>query len=159
VSGVLDSTIIPAEYVSFINYLDPVQLARFGLHNGMSIFCLSSLKGFNPNPKHPGKPSDQSLIAAKWESFALAPVGDRAFPDDYFLITAVRLVPTRPLHFRSAYVSCPQADNDFISTDGVSLGVPFNAGQDVDNQIFVFRVTLPSVKKGSVESSIGLREE
>ena len=83
-------------------------------------------------------------------------MGEHAFPDDYFLITAVRLVPTFPPHFRSTYVPFLQADNDFISTDGVSLGVPFNAGQDVDNQIFVFRVTLPSVKKGSVESSIGL---
>ena len=36
-----------------------------------------------------------------------------------------------------------QADNDFISTQGISLGQPFDAGLDVDNQFMVFRVTLP----------------
>lgn len=30
------------------------------------------------------------LIDAKWESLALAPVGDAANPNDYFLFTAVR---------------------------------------------------------------------
>jgi hypothetical protein len=39
--GVLDSSITPAQYVSFINYLDSTQLARFGLHNGAS-FALPS---------------------------------------------------------------------------------------------------------------------
>ncbi|PPQ92636.1 hypothetical protein CVT25_007715 [Psilocybe cyanescens] len=114
--GVLDSSIVPAQYVSFVSLIDPVQLARFGLHNG--------------------KPADQTLIDGKWESLALAPVNDPQFPDDYFLFTA--------------------ADNDFLSTQGVSLGVPFNAGIDVDNQFMVFRVTLPSVVRGSVQRSIGL---
>ncbi|KAF8956171.1 esterase-like activity of phytase-domain-containing protein [Flammula alnicola] len=109
VAGVLDSSITPAEYVSFVNYIDPVQLARFGLHNG--------------------KPADPTLIDGKWESLALAPVNDPAFPHDYFLFTA---------------------------TQGVALGVPFNAGIDVDNQVLVFRVALPSVINGSVEHSIGI---
>ena len=34
-NGVLDSSITPAKYVSFVNYLDSTQLARFGLHNGI----------------------------------------------------------------------------------------------------------------------------
>ena len=38
----------------------------------------------------PGDPSSATLIDAKWESIALAPVGDSAFPNDYFLFTAVR---------------------------------------------------------------------
>lgn len=38
-----------------------------------------------------GSPDDETLIDAKWESLALAPVGDPVFPDDYFLITAVRV--------------------------------------------------------------------
>lgn len=49
-----------------------------------------------------------------------------------------------------------KADNDFLSTQGISLGVPFNAGSDVDNQMMVWRVTLPSVVPGSVETSIGI---
>ncbi|KAF8160004.1 esterase-like activity of phytase-domain-containing protein [Crassisporium funariophilum] len=114
--GKLDKSITAATYVSFINFLDSTQLARFGLHNG--------------------SPDDETLIDAKWESLALAPAGDPAFPDDYFLFTA--------------------SDNDFISTHGVSLGVPFNAGLDVNNEFLVFRVTLPSVVRGSVEQAIGI---
>ncbi|CAA7270994.1 unnamed protein product [Cyclocybe aegerita] len=116
VDGVLDSSITPATYVPFVNYVDPIQLARFGLHNG--------------------KPNDPTLLDGKWESLALAPIGDPAFPADYFLITA--------------------ADNDFLSTQGISLGVPFNGGIDVDNQMLVFRVTLPSVVRGSVERTLGV---
>ncbi len=36
------------------------------------------------------------LIDAKWESLALAPVGDSANPHDYFLFTVVRYVMTFP---------------------------------------------------------------
>ncbi|KAF9483227.1 hypothetical protein BDN70DRAFT_874104 [Pholiota conissans] len=114
--GVLDSSITPAEYVSFVNIVDDAQLARFGLHNG--------------------KPNDPTLINGKWESLALAPVNDPAFPDDYFLFAG--------------------SDNDFLSTQGISLGVPFDAGLDVDNEVLVFRVTLPSAVRGSVARSIGL---
>lgn len=70
VNGTLDKSITPAVYVPFVSYIDPTQLARFGLHNG--------------------KPADATLIDAKWESLALAPVGDSANPNDYFLFTAVR---------------------------------------------------------------------
>jgi hypothetical protein len=106
--GVLNPSITPATYVPFVSYLDPIQLARFGLHNGL--------------------PDDRALIDAKWESFALASVGGKGFPDDFFFFTA--------------------ADNDFITTDGVAVGQPYNAGLDSDNQFWVFRVTLPGVKVG-----------
>ncbi|KAJ7079242.1 esterase-like activity of phytase-domain-containing protein [Mycena belliarum] len=112
--GKLSKDIVPATYVSFVDYADDVQLARFGLHNG--------------------DPDDGTLLDAKWESLALAPVGPDA-PDDFFLFTA--------------------SDNDFISTQGVSLGVPFNAGEDVDNQFLVFRVTLPGAAAG-VNKALGL---
>ncbi|KAG5644764.1 hypothetical protein DXG03_007672 [Asterophora parasitica] len=105
--GNLDPSIKPATYVPFIDYLNATELARFGLHNGA--------------------PNDQTLIDAKWESFALGSVNEPAYPDDYFLITA--------------------SDNDFISTKGISIGVPYDAGLDVDNQFFVFRVTLPGALK------------
>ncbi|KDQ11358.1 hypothetical protein BOTBODRAFT_189903 [Botryobasidium botryosum FD-172 SS1] len=87
---------------------------------------------------HNGDDADSSLIDAKWESFALAPAFDPANPDDYFLITV--------------------ADNDFVTTNGISLGKPYSSsyGQDVDTQALVFRVTLPTVKRGSVEQSIGI---
>lgn len=101
--GELDKSIKPATYVPFVSLIDDDQLARFGLHND--------------------SPNDEKLLNAKWESLAIAPVGDASFPDDYFLFTA--------------------SDNDFISIHGVSLGEPFDAGLDVDNQFLVFRVTLP----------------
>ncbi|GJE92346.1 phytase-like domain-containing protein [Phanerochaete sordida] len=104
VNGTLDSSIKPATYTSFLNMLNTTQLARFGLHNG--------------------DPVDQTLIDGKWESIALAPVGDPKFPHDFFVFTA--------------------ADNDFITTDGFSLGIPYNAGLDNDNQFMVWRVTLPT---------------
>jgi len=33
-NGTLNKDIIPAKYVSFVDYLNSTQLARFGLHNG-----------------------------------------------------------------------------------------------------------------------------
>ena len=118
--GKLDKTITPGTYQSFVSLIDDTQLARFGMHNG--------------------KPADQTLIDAKWESLALASCLDPDFPDDYFLFTAV-CVQNMPHRRLAAHIM--QADNDFISTDGVSLGQPFNAGLDNDNQFLVFRVTLP----------------
>ncbi|ETW75139.1 hypothetical protein HETIRDRAFT_455824 [Heterobasidion irregulare TC 32-1] len=112
--GKLDSAVVPANYVGFVSLINATQLARFGLHNG--------------------DPADQALIDAKWESLALAPVGDPQYPDDYFLFTA--------------------ADNDFISTHGIALGVPFDAGLDNDNQMLVFRVTLPSAVPGDIEDEL-----
>ena len=50
--------------------IDSTQLKRFGLHNDT--------------------PDDLTLIDGKWESLALAPVDDPAYPDDYFLFTVVR---------------------------------------------------------------------
>jgi hypothetical protein len=100
-----------------------------------------------------GKPADQTLIDAKWESLALAPVGDKKFPNDYFLFTAVSTlcIPYTATQFLR------QSDNDFISTQGVFKGQPFNAGLDNDNQFLVFRVTLPTVPRGSVEQAISIR--
>jgi len=112
--GVLSKKITPATYVSFVDYADATQLARFGLHNG--------------------DPDDNTCLDAKWESLALAPVGDSA-PNDFFLFTV--------------------SDNDFLSTQGVSLGVPYNAGEDVDTQFLVFRVTLPGAST-NVKKALGL---
>ena len=86
VGGVLDSSITPAKYVSFVNYIDPVQLARFGLHNGRESVISLVLPDLMTSK---GKPDDQTLIDSKWESLALAPVDDPAFPNDYFLFTVV----------------------------------------------------------------------
>ncbi|KZV78616.1 hypothetical protein EXIGLDRAFT_708994, partial [Exidia glandulosa HHB12029] len=83
---------------------------------------------------HNGKPENSQLIDGKWESIALAPIQDEDFPDDYFLFTV--------------------SDNDFQTTNGVSLGKKYDDDIDVDTQLLVFRVTLPSVARGSVEQAI-----
>ncbi len=49
-----------------------------------------------------------------------------------------------------------QADNDFLTTDGVAIGKPYNAGLGVDNQVLVYRVTLPTVDKDKIKDSIGI---
>lgn len=86
-NGVLVAGITPAIYQSFINMLDKVQLGRFGLHNGKISTLLRKGAIVTCNT---GKPLDSTLIDGKWESIALAPVGDPSFPDDYFVFTAVR---------------------------------------------------------------------
>jgi hypothetical protein len=107
-----------------------------------------------------GKPDDQTLIDSKWESLALAPVDDPAFPNDYFLFTVVSpRYCYRGFFIMKTYITNTfflQSDNDFLSTQGIADGVPFNAGLDVDNQFLVFRLTLPSVVKGSVQRAIGI---
>lgn len=88
--GKLDKSITPGTYVDFVDFIDDTQLARFGVHNGepslLFYFRIISCS-------HSGKPADQTLIDAKWESLALAPCLDPAFPDDFFLFTAVCRVP------------------------------------------------------------------
>ena len=70
-------------------------------------------------------------------------------PDDYFLFTVVSNYIHVELPKRRTEIIL-QSDNDFISTQGISLGVPFNAGEDVDNQFLVFRLTLPGATIGDL---------
>jgi hypothetical protein len=43
-----------------------------------------------------------------------------------------------------------------LTTEGVAIGKPYNAGMNVDNQVLVWRVTLPTVDKDEIEKSIGI---
>ncbi|KAK6910413.1 hypothetical protein I203_104445 [Kwoniella mangroviensis CBS 8507] len=65
--GVLDSSIVAAEPIEFIDIIDEIQLKRFGLHNAGDF--------------------DVSLINGKWESAAIASVQDPEYPNDYFLFS------------------------------------------------------------------------
>jgi hypothetical protein len=106
-NGVLDPAIKPAFYVTgFVNINDNAQLNRFGLRNGA--------------------PNDKNNLYEKWEGLALAPVGDRKAPNDYFLFIA--------------------SDNDFITQQGNMAGQPYSdaSGFDVDTLVLVYRVTLPT---------------
>ena len=104
--GQLRSDIRPARLQPFLDINDNAQLARFGLHNGA--------------------PSDRGDLYEKWEGLALAPAGDSASPDDYFLFVG--------------------SDNDFITQHGMMAGKSYSdaSGADVDTLVLVYRVTLPA---------------
>ncbi|KAF6759459.1 esterase-like activity of phytase-domain-containing protein [Ephemerocybe angulata] len=85
---------------------------------------------------HNGSPDDETLIASRWEGLAIAPVCDAENQDDYFVFAI--------------------ADNNFSTTDGIIGGVPYNQGLDVDSQFLVYRLTLPSLARGSVEDMLGI---
>jgi hypothetical protein len=102
--GILQSGITPATYQKFIDINDNDQLNRFGLRNG--------------------DPNDKNNLYEKWEGIAIAPVGDRQAPRDYFVFVA--------------------SDNDFITTQGMMAGIAYDDGADVDTMILVYRVTLPT---------------
>ncbi|CAM1507961.1 Fc.00g048090.m01.CDS01 [Cosmosporella sp. VM-42] len=85
---------------------------------------------------HNGGSQDNTLLNEKWEGIALVPVDrkDRSRKDaggEYFLFAS--------------------SDNDFISQNGfMNFGrIPFsdNSGFNVDNQMLVFRITLPKGSK------------
>jgi len=66
--GVLNSSITPVTYKSFLNLNDNAQLNRFNLHNGA--------------------PADSNDLYEKWEGIAVAPAMDYKNPNDYFLFVA-----------------------------------------------------------------------
>ncbi|KAE8219773.1 hypothetical protein CF319_g6597 [Tilletia indica] len=115
--GTLASGITPVKYTSFVNLIAKTELAKFGLQVGGAF--------------------DRTLVAAKLESLALAPVGDSSNPNDYFLFVV--------------------SDNDFITTNGQQAAESSNgtyvneAYSDpyaqqygtADTQVFIWRVTLP----------------
>jgi hypothetical protein len=107
--GVLDKAIVPARLSDVLDMNNNAQLARFGLHNGA--------------------PNDSNDLYEKWESMALAPVGDPESPDDYFLLTG--------------------SDNDFITQDGMMAGKRYAdaSGKNVDTLVLAWRVTIPKASK------------
>lgn len=65
--GVLDPSINPATYCSFLDYNNNAQLRRFGLHNGGA--------------------QDADLLNEKWESLAFVPVNESGSDGEYFLFS------------------------------------------------------------------------
>lgn len=92
--GKLDASVKPATRSEFINLNDPVQLAKFGLHNG---------------PK-----DDDNNLSEKWESLALVPALDPAARNDYFLFVGNDndFVTQHGLHDNIAYADASGVEND-----------------------------------------------
>lgn len=120
--GNLVAGITPAVVHDFVDLRATDQLSKFGLRNDGAF--------------------DQNLIASKLESLALASVGDKQSPDDYFLFVV--------------------SDNDFVTLDGKQAGQINGTGPYVlasyqdpyaqqhgsgDTQAFVYRVTLPGYRQ------------
>jgi hypothetical protein len=66
-NGVLNSTIVPVQQVELVNFLNPVQLGRFGLNLNTT-------------------PSNATSLSEKLEALGLAPVLDESRPQDFFLL-------------------------------------------------------------------------
>ncbi|WP_159727070.1 esterase-like activity of phytase family protein [Methylosinus sp. Ce-a6] len=73
----------------------------------------------------PGQPAQSQLtLAEKWEGMALVPTLVEGRPNDFYLFVS--------------------NDNDFVTTNGVMQGQSYNAGENNDNMVLVYRLTLPT---------------
>ncbi len=108
--GALDPAIVPVKTAELINLIDPAQLARAGLSTAVT-------------PLNPTVPT--ARLSEKWEGMALAPVLDKAAPDDYFLFVG--------------------NDNDFLTPTGCAMPGAGDCNSKVENDtvVMVWRVTLP----------------
>lgn len=120
--GTLLSSITPVAYASFVNLIDPAQLAKFGLHNGGAI--------------------DANLIASKLESLAIAPAGDASAPDDYLLF----VVSDNDFITANGHQKAQVGANATYAGDWVDQPYSDAYAQQygsADTQLFVYRLTLP----------------
>jgi hypothetical protein len=116
--GVLDPTITPAAYYSWLDFNVNSQLNRFGLHNGGA--------------------QDSGLLNEKWESLALVPVNPKSGWADW---------STNTVSDDGEYFLFSLSDNDFITQNGFMNGgkLPYadESGFNLDNQALVFKVSIP----------------
>jgi hypothetical protein len=80
---------------------------------------------------HNGGPQDSSLLNEKWESLALVEADDDGGDNEYYLFSL--------------------SDDDFITQNGFIDGgkIPYKdgSGASLDNQVLVFKITLPKGAK------------
>jgi hypothetical protein len=105
------------------------------LKSGISAAKYCSWLDYNVNSQlkkfgaHNGGAQDAGLLNEKWEGLALAPIEGK--DDQFYLFTF--------------------SDNDFVTQHGFMKGgdLPYadSSGYNVDNQILVFKVTLPKGTK------------
>jgi hypothetical protein len=81
--------------------------------------------GLSLNNGAPGQGAQSNLtISEKWEGMALVPTLLEGRPNDFFLFVS--------------------NDNDFATTNGSMQGQPYNSGQNNDNMVLVYKLTLPT---------------
>jgi hypothetical protein len=115
VAGALVDGIMPVKQVELVNFLNPVQLGKFGMNLTTS-------------------PSTPYTLSEKIEAMALAPALDPKAPHDFFLFVG------NDNDFETAKGHVNGLDFDAGLTDVKGSGVGDN-----DNVILVYRLTLPSL--------------
>ncbi|HEY8066522.1 MAG TPA: esterase-like activity of phytase family protein [Methylosinus sp.] len=81
--------------------------------------------GLNLNNGAPGQSAQSQLtLSEKWEGMALVPTLVEGRPNDFYLFVS--------------------NDNDFTTTNGVMQGQSYNSGQNNDNMVLVYQLTLPT---------------
>ncbi|WP_165184683.1 esterase-like activity of phytase family protein [Caulobacter soli] len=113
-AGALVDGIAPVKQVELVNFLNPVQLARFGMN-------LSTT------------PSTPYTLSEKLEALALAPALDPKAPNDVFLFVG----NDNDFETAKGRVNGQDFDASLTNADGSGVG-------DNDNVILVYRLTLPT---------------
>jgi hypothetical protein len=117
VNGVLTSGVVPATYCSWLDFNVNSQLNRFGLHNGGD--------------------QNSTLLNEKWESIAMVPVNP---PSGNWQDWSSQS--------NGEYFIFSLSDNDFITQNGYMNGgqLPYadESGFSLDNQVLVFKVSIPT---------------
>lgn len=118
-NGILNPAVKPVQYTPFINLIDPIQLAKFGLHNGGAL--------------------DRNLIASKLESLALAPLDGN---NQLLFVVSDNDFITSNGHQAAQDASGRYVLEDYRDPYAVAHG-------DAETQIFIYNITLPGYNQGS----------
>ncbi|UZJ52047.1 hypothetical protein CBS101457_001367 [Exobasidium rhododendri] len=116
--GVLNSAVTPVTYSAFINLIDPVQLAKFGLHIGGAF--------------------DNNLIASKLESLAVAPIPNSN--NQLLFVVSDNDFITANGH-QAAEVNGKYVLQAYADPYALQYG-------DGNTQVFIYNVTLPGYSQG-----------
>jgi hypothetical protein len=119
-AGVLNSTVTPVTYASFISLIDPTQLAKFGLHIGGAF--------------------DRNLIASKLESLAVAPIPKSTTNQLLFVVSDNDFITA------NGHQATQQANGQYV-VQPYSDPYAVQHG-DGDTQVFIYNITLPGYSQG-----------
>ena len=120
-NGVLDPSVTPVQYTSFINLIERPQLAKFGLQVGGAF--------------------DSTLVAGKLESLAVGPLPDKSGNQLLFVVSDNDFITTK------GYQAAEKANGRYV-VEPYSDPYAEQYG-DASTQIYIYNVTLPGYSQGS----------
>jgi hypothetical protein len=118
-AGVLNPTVTPVHYASFISLIDPTQLAKFGLHIGGAF--------------------DNNLIASKLESLAVGVIPKTS--NQLLFVVSDNDFITANGHQAAQDASGKYVLQSYSDPYAVQNG-------DGNTQVFIYNVTLPGYSQG-----------